>query len=153
MIQITVNSDRIEARLKDMPVRVERSLLRVISAAALDLQRYIMKDKLEGQVLHHVSGNLQRSLLAIPAAVEGKSIVGRVVVDRAAWYGRLHEYGGTFQVRAHVRRTVSGKGGQVAAHSIRFPERSFMRSGLKDKASDISARIRAAVAEAVKGGQ
>lgn len=91
----------------------------------------------------------------------------------AAGYARLHEYGGTFEVPAHERRIgynadserirlLTKAGGikkgvanysvvQVKAHKITFPERSFLRSSLKDEQKKIVKELRYSMNQALSG--
>jgi hypothetical protein len=158
MISISVSSEGIVAALKEMPAKVQRGLVRVISAAVYDLQQHIVRDKLQGQVLRHGSGHLQRSILARPVEVSGDSVVGRVVVDSTAPYGLYQEYGVAHPWTIRAKRPggrlrFAAGGGYVFRREVTHPglkERSFMRSALADRRDDIIRRIRASVADAMK---
>jgi hypothetical protein len=84
-------------------VSMEREMIR--------LQAKVIKDKLSGQVLKNRTGNLRRSIGAEVFTV-GRIVKGRVYVGReASKYGFVHEYGGTFVIPQHLRRTM----GTIAA--------------------------------------
>jgi hypothetical protein len=158
MITITVDDSRIVAKLERFTPNLQRGLLRVISAAVIDLQRHIVADKLQGQVLGHRTGNLQRAILGRPAQVQGNAVIGRVVVDSTAPYGIFHEYGvahpWTIRARPGGVLAFNAGGEMVFRRQVTHPglrERSFMRSGLADRRDDIIRRIRGAVGEAMQG--
>jgi len=133
------------------------TLINAMKIQWLKLQRLIITQKLSGQVLKRRTGNLASSInvggpmtatdfFATPA-----EIIGRV--GTKVWYGKVHEYGGSFTVKAHDREVsqVFGKSvtpftQHVRSYTANFPERSFLRSGLKD----MSSQMRDAIANAVK---
>ncbi len=105
-----------------------------------------IQQKLSGEVLHQRSGKLKRSIEVIPAVADeaAGTISGRVVgAGGPAWYGKLHEFGGTFAVKASTRRHVSKAHIRVIvkAHTVTFPERSFMRSSQAELKPDILAGL------------
>ena len=78
MMNITLVGDtELVAKLESMPTRVHDELLKTVYSLALKLEAHVKDDKLEGQVLHHVSGKLWQS---IQNEVEdhGDSVFGRV---------------------------------------------------------------------------
>ncbi len=126
-----------------------------LDAQDIALQGHIVGDKLQGQVLHHRSGKLGASIRVVSAVIEGNMVSGGVEgAGGPAWYGRVHEYGGTYSIAATTRRQGRGASGKVLrlltrggavrssirsistkpvkAHERTFPERSFMRSSLED---------------------
>lgn len=130
---------------------VMRALVERIDYWDLRLQQRIQQ-KLSGEVLHQRTGKLKRSIEVIPAELDDAAgmISGRVVgAGGPAWYGKLHEFGGTFQVKQHTRKYVSKAGIQrlvtVSAHSVTFPARSFMRSSQDELRPDILAGLEATV--------
>lgn len=86
-------------------------------------------------------------------ATESTAIVGTNVK-----YGRVHELGGTFLVKAHVRNMTQVWGHrlpeprqvQVRAHSKTYPKRSFLVASLKAMAPEIRERLEREVVRAVK---
>lgn len=115
-------------------------LMRAQQGLAFQLVAYIKKDKLQGQVLHHRSGNLSTRVTQHTEVTRG-AIRSRVGVFAGVPYARIHEYGfaGEQQVKGHTR-TISQAWGKpitptevsVAPFSrhVVMPERSYLRSSL-----------------------
>jgi phage gpG-like protein len=142
------------ARMGQMYPNAQRGLLAAVTRLATQLQRHVMQDKLSGQVLRVRTGTLRRS---INQRVEqsGDSTTGTVGTNIK--YARAHEYGGAVMVPAHQRRMtmVFGRPVQerminVRAHTATYPERSFLRSALKDMEAQIKSGMEKALVEAVK---
>lgn len=69
-----------------------------------------------------LSGSIATDRTHLPGAVE---------VGTHLKYGAVHEFGGTFPVKAHTRRNrVSGGNHAVQAHTATFPPRPFMQPAL-----------------------
>lgn len=135
-----------------------RSSLRAeLTIQAINLQTHVVRDKLSGQVLKNQTGTLRRSInwrledpAAGPTAFVG-SFAGYVSPSGApaASYARIHEFGATVTVPAHTR-TVNGKVQNVREYTATFPERSFLRSALRDNTEKIKKGIKAATVQAMK---
>jgi phage gpG-like protein len=125
---------------------VHQAMLRI----AIEMQRYIVMEKLQGQVLHHRTGHLQRSTTQVVEENSVNSWTAIVGTGQEAWYGKIHEYGGTFTVREHLARSVKGDRHLVAAHSITFPVRSYLRSALADRLEDIKRQLAEAAVGAIE---
>ncbi|WP_257306299.1 HK97 gp10 family phage protein [Geothrix campi] len=152
-----VGDDKVIANLKGMGPKVvaagkasiARSTMKVLAKA---------KQKVSGEVLKNRTGTLRR---AINQRIEeaGGRIVGTVGIKLR--YAAAHEYGfkGTVTVRAHLRMMKVAWGRpvkqprkiEVGAHTMKMnlPERSFLRSSLRELRSDIIADMQASVAKAV----
>ena len=134
------------------------ALLPTMDALDIKLQRHIQTDYLHGQVLAQRSGKLVGSIRAIPAHAEGTFLIGAVEGGGGpAWYGRLHELGGTFIAHrslkrpAHmIRRKLGERVMTGSPYGIHFATRSFMRRGQADMRSEIEERLRQRMAEAVQ---
>lgn len=174
MLRITLqNAPLVQAYLADKVPKLFEAVRVEIDRQNKLLQTHIVGDKLQGQVLHHRSGKLGASIRIIPATIDGTMVSGTVEgAGGPAWYGRVHEYGGTWEVASHSRRTgftASGtqtrlltRGGRVrkavasttshtvGSYTLTFPERSFMRSSLEDLRESITAAIQEAAAGALK---
>jgi phage gpG-like protein len=146
MIEVKFTSDpsKLAAYLRSIPNGVHTSLLSAMARITIGLQSYIVSQKLQGQVLHHRTGNLGRNV-AQEVREDTHGITGIVGVGRTAYYGKVHEYGGSFMVREHVRTSKLGNQFSVRAHMATYPERSFMRTALAEKAVEIRAKIAEAV--------
>ena len=122
---------------EELKQRVEKSMGRMV----LKLQARVMRDKLSGQVLKVRTGTLRRS---IDQVVYREDQAIRGVVGTNVEYARPHEYGfsGTVTVKEHLRLVKkafgkdlkSPKEVMVRTHAARvnLPERSFLRSALKE---------------------
>lgn len=136
---------------------IEKSLMRAMA----DLQAYIQRNKLQGQVLNsHKNGAGLAGSLNIRMDVDGGvSIAG--YVGTALIYARIHEYGfqgpETVQEYTQIRTTAFGR--TVAPYTVfvrshermmDMPERSYMRSSLDEKREAIVTRIREAIIEALE---
>lgn len=146
------NSDvsRKLARLtSDIKLEVKGSILRL----ALKLVAKIKSEKLSGQVLRVRTGTLRRSIShrIIDTQTEMTAEVGSNLK-----YAAAHEYGfrGTVSVREHLRqikqafgRPIQPTSVLVSAHSrnMNLPERSFIRSAIRDMTPEISREINEAV--------
>lgn len=163
MIKITlVGTDKVVARFEAMSQKVRAALVLSMKRQWFNLQGYVVKSKLSGGVLRRVTGNLASSINVGGAETATRfdempnEIVGSV--GTRVVYGAVHEYGGSFNVKPHTRRVTQVFGRPVTpteafvrGHTVRFPERSFLRSSLQDMSSQIRAdmerSVRAAMAE------
>lgn len=147
------------ARLSSMPASVHALVLLKVRGLALRLQAHIQQDKLSGQVLKVQTGALRRSITQ-QVIDGGTSIIGRVFSSGDVKYAAIHEFGG--QTKAHIIEPRKGEalafmmgGNQIFAKVVhhpgsKMPERSFMRSGLADMASDIQSELKAAVIQGLR---
>jgi hypothetical protein len=148
--------------------QIVQAVIRKMDQLMLVLQAKVVGEKLQGQVLKHKTGKLAGSIRKMETIEENGAIVGIVQGGGGpAWYGALHETGGTFEVPEYQRRTgISAKGevvkllsksgavqknvarirsGTVKAHTVTFPERSFMRSSLNEFRGQLFDGLRASV--------
>lgn len=162
-----VGERQVIAKLRVMPTTVRASLYRKVLVLAIMLQTYIRTDKLSGQVLNRVSGALSRSIQQLVTQDEAK-VIGRVYSAGDVKYAGIHEYGG--QTSPHdivpkkgvaLKFMGAGAKGEVFAKIVhhpgsKMPERSFMRSSLRDKTAEIQLGLKEAVvqglAQASSGG-
>jgi hypothetical protein len=149
------SDSRLLESLKAKGPRIIEVLMTKVNALMFALQAYVVGQKLSGQVLHHRTGVLSGSIRAIPAALEGTSIIGAVEgAGGPAFYGAIHEYGGTgaypiVAVRARALAFLMD-GKKVFAKSVMHPAaqiRAFMAPSLEENAADIEAQLRAALDE------
>jgi len=154
---VVVGAEGVIARLGQVHPQVMGSLEKSVRRLVMDLTRYVKGGKLSGQVLRNRTGTLRRSINPLVQVSEA-GVEGSVGTNLS--YGRVHEYGfqGAVSVKAHLRTVKQAFGRplaaavtqQVRAHSrqVNLPERSFLRSALKD----MEAEIKQALAQAVAGG-
>lgn len=149
-MQVSIRAEAFLARLRAAPERLQKNLGAVVQRLSIQLQT-LVKQKLNGPVLHVRTGTLRRSInrLIEESAQAIFAKVGTNVRYAAPW-----EYGftGDVPVRAHARRTRSGGVADVRAHMrhVVMPERSFLRSSLNDMKPRIEADVRKAAMEALR---
>lgn len=159
---LTVRVAGIEAavqRVTGLSARLHAALLTTVTRETLLLQAHVVENKLSGQVLRVRTGTLRRSITQVVTDAGG-TITGRVGTNLR--YGLAHEFGATIQHPGSVPRKakalhwVSASGVSVFAmrtrpHTIRLPERSFLRSALADRRASFVAAVRATLARILGG--
>jgi phage gpG-like protein len=143
--------EELSARFEQMPDLLHRALARELEYLTLLAQSKVVREKLQGQVLHHRSGNLQRNIVQGVEEKQGGELVGFFGVGRGAPYGKVHEYGGTYNIPAHNRTSKLGRVSPVQAHTATYPERSFLRSVLREMEPTIRDRLALAAGRALRG--
>jgi phage gpG-like protein len=159
MITVELIGDReLAARLDAMPGRMREGIARAVTKLGFELQRKVQSEKLSGQVLKVRTGTLRSS---INTRVDQGADSVTATVGTNIRYGRVHEYGfdGSQSVRAHLRHITEAFGrpirpttqnvGAYTRH-VHLPERSFLRSALREMQPQIEAELSAAVAQAVR---
>ena len=150
MLKASVELSGANAALDALPREVIEAVAAKVKALTINLQHHIVADKLQGQVLHHRSGNLGRSIQE-EVETSGATTTGQVYSSGDVKYAAIHEFGfhGIENVREHIRTVAFGR--EVAPfivhgfqRQVNMPERSFMRSSLADHAEIIIDGIRAA---------
>lgn len=139
-IGTVTGSEAVVAKFDAFPEKLHKQLKIAITRLTLFLQKDVKAGKLSGQALKVRTGTLRRSIdqrvLETPNSVTG-------VVSTNVKYGKVHEYGfsGAVTVRAHLRqikqafgRSINPVSAMVSEHTrqVNLPERSFLRSALKD---------------------
>jgi phage gpG-like protein len=158
---IIENLDGSAAALKRGAEEVKRRVMQAMNRALIRLQSHIQTKHLSAPpgysatLLHQRSGKLINSIRVVPAEETGELIEGAVEgAGGPAFYGRIHEYGGSWAVPAHeavrMRLTASGKliGAKtfaVRSYTVTMPERSFMRASLSEMQSEIVSQMREAM--------
>jgi phage gpG-like protein len=153
-----IGDAQVIARLKELPQKTQHTLVRAITALAIDLQSKVKSDKLSGQVLKRRTGTLSRSINR-QITDTANSVTGQVGTNIE--YAAFHEYGfhGTQQIREHLRqikqafgRPIEPRSVTVAAHSrkVDYPAHSFLRSALHDMDAAIRGGIADALHEAIR---
>lgn len=157
MIRVTIIGDEaVIQHLNEVPARVLGLVRQAVESEAINLVRHVKEKKLTGQILKNRTGTLRRRVnYALTIADKGlTATVGTNLV-----YAGIHEYGGTVTVRAHTRRMTKAWGRalkhprqvSVRAHTATYPERSYLRSSLRENEARIKANIAAAVGQGVGG--
>jgi phage gpG-like protein len=151
MIEFKVNPDSVRNvlnKVEGATARVEEKVQGTMTRLMVELRSRVTQ-KLSGQVLKIRTGNLIRSVNNSVTRILGV-IAGFVRAGREAPYGKIHEYGGTFSVAEYLRQLKSGKQAIVRAHTVTFPQRSFMRTSLFEMQSQIISEVSTAVTEGLK---
>jgi phage gpG-like protein len=145
VIRVTVDDRAVVERLQAMPRKVEDALKKTYYRLAVDLQKYIIRQKLSASpgysatMLHRVSGDLVRSIQWLVTS-STQEVTGKVYSAGDVKYAALHEYGGSFT-----------KFGRLAGdYTVRMPQRSFMRTSLRENEVNIVDQTKMAVAEGLK---
>jgi phage gpG-like protein len=149
-----VDASKVVRKFERLPVAIRGAVLRTMTKIGYDLTGHIQQDKLQGQVLHHRTGNLSSHVH--PQTTDSGNLITTVVgIDsNAVPYAAIHEYGGYIHVpEVSGPLMVFDKGGETiftrrrAAFTAHMPERSYLRSGLADRKDDYLRDIDAAVGE------
>jgi len=158
------SDQRVPAQIRAATPVIVAALAERLTLWMLRLQQKIQGEKLSGQVLQHRSGRLYGSIIEQPTEQVGLQLIGSVTgAGGPAWYGQLHETGGTFHVKEYVRHIAFNQKGEVIrmltkagtvrkavattkeqivhAHDVTFPERSFMSSSLAEIAEEMVADL------------
>lgn len=154
-----VDPSRALTFLAQYPPRMHARLLQVMQRIGFDLQGYVQREKLQGQVLKHRTGWLSSHVLP-KVQDDGHQITTTVGVDgRAVPYAAAHEYGfhGSENVRAHTRTISMVFGREVAPTTVNVaaftrqgntPERSYLRSSLRERLETYKQWLKGASANA-----
>lgn len=156
-IELAISGDTaIKARIRGVPERLIPILVRKLNTVNTQLQRYIVSDKLSGQVLKSHTGNLKRAILQIPAEANGNTVTAGVGLGREAAYGLAHEFGAQIPERtpknAKALHWIGADGASVfamRARAFKLPERSFLRTGFAEFQPRIIEAVQQAVQEAL----
>lgn len=161
IVNVTVVGDAaLIARFKDMPRAVNEALYKKVYSLALKLEKLVKTGKLNGQVLNRITGALSRSIHNVVNR-DLSSVIARVFSSGDVKYAGIHEYGGKTAPHVIEPKKASvlafmGKGGSmVFARKVnhpgsKMPERSFLRSSLRDMSTEISMGMKQAVIGAVQ---
>lgn len=131
-------------RLEGFPASTRAELGKSTLKLALQLVAYVKQHKLSGQVLKNRTGTLRRSIThqvqELPQEVKG--IVGTNVA-----YARPHEFG--WHGNILIDQAFGKRLKFPVWKTVTLPERSFLRSSLRDKAEAIRKEYREAVQRGV----
>lgn len=136
-------------KLSAITPNLQAGLLAEITRLSIILQSRIQSNKLSGQVLKTRTGTLRRSI-SHQVISTSNGVIGNVGTNSS--YGLMHEFGfkGTENISAHLRtiksawgKSITPKQIEVRAHTrkVDYPERSFLRTALKELEPTIVAGI------------
>jgi hypothetical protein len=150
-----VGDERLIARLDAMPGRMHDGIARTVARLGLELHRKVVMEKLNGQVLQRRTG--ARASQVNDRFTDTPTEISYSVGIPPKSYGRFHEFGVPHSWVTEARNakalrfTVGGE--TIFCRRVThppLPERSFLRSALKEMAPMIEEELRAAVAEAIR---
>ena len=154
-----IGADKVLANMAGIFPRVRAAAKQSITRSLLELVAEVKSQKLSGQVLRNRTGRLRRSIHMTGVTDSGNEISG--VVGTNVEYAAAHEYGftGTVTVKAHMRKITQAWGKSlknprqvsVSSHGrqVNLPEKSFLRSALKEMAPGFIARLQTDINEAL----
>jgi len=144
VMKVEIDDRNVQLRFSTMSKRVHDELLATIDKDRRILAEYVQSQKLSGQVLNVRSGRLRDS---IESSVEdqGTRITGSAFASSDVPYARIHEYGGDIypKIDKALRFVIDGK--VIFAQHVRMPERSYLRSALRDMKARLIEDMKAAV--------
>jgi phage gpG-like protein len=140
------DADALDARLGGFPEALVAALAGKAAVLVEALADKVRNDKLSGQVLNAVSGDLRASVTS-GSSIDGQGVIGRVGVAGDVKYAAIQEYGG--KTAAHeILPSKAAALAFIAGGALRFarrvehpgstiPERSYLRSSLQDMTDEI----------------
>lgn len=136
MINFSVTGDiEIQARMNAVVPACIAAAIMTMGELDQELARYIVEQKLSGQVLNKVTGTLQSSIRPIPAVEADGRVTGGVEQDSGiAPYGKFHELGAYIPAMSGLMHFTDAGNEVFTMHTRghRLPVRSFMRSALRE---------------------
>lgn len=178
-IGVDLRAEEFLARLRGAGSRFHAAVVRIVTRLSIEIQSVVKTSKLSGQVLHVRTGTLRRSINRVVFDDPGRvyaQIGTNVVYAGAHEYG----FDGMVPVHAYLRRsraqmsmarfraTKSGQSREIAgsykkaggglgevtvrAHTrhMHIPERSYLRSTMREFAVKIRTDLRNAALEALR---
>ena len=161
IVNVTITGDKkLLSSLSSLPAIIQQALYIKTVTLALKLENLVKTGKLNGQVLNRITGALSRSIHH-SVKVENGAVVGSVFSAGDVKYAAIHEYGGVtpphiiLPKKAQVLAFMGSGGGMVFTKKVnhpgsKMPERSFLRSSLKDMSTEISTGLKKSVVDAIK---
>lgn len=157
MITFVLQGDReVFAQLGENSDEARFGIARTVTRLGLETE-LLTKQKLSGQVLRVRTGLLRASINS--RVTEGASQVTATIGTNVKYAG-IHEFGGKIhvpEIRPVKARALAFRvGGKTVfamsarAHDVRIPERSFLRSALREMQPKIKAELQATVNEAMR---
>lgn len=160
IFNVTITGDKeLIAKFDRVQSAVARALQVKITRLTLLLENRVKTQKLSGQVLNRVTGRLMASI-GRDVVVKPNTVYGRVFSSGDVKYAAIHEFGGQtaphliLPKKASVLSFTAG-GKTVFARKVnhpgsKMPERSFLRSSLRDMSEQISREMKESVIQAIR---
>lgn len=144
------------AKIRNMSSAIEAALYVKAVTLALMLEKYVKTSKLNGQVLNRITGALARSINNKVDRVSN-GVMARVFSAGDVKYAGIHEYGGVTPAHVIIPKKANAlafaMGGKMSFFAkvnhpgSKIPERSYLRSSLRDKSVEISTGFKKTVVE------
>jgi phage gpG-like protein len=138
------------ARFNAMPGALRSGIVRAVTRLALETQR-LVQQKLSGPVLAVRTGVLRSS---INYRVQDSATEVTATIGTAVKYAKFHEYGvpHSWEIRPRSAKALAFEIGGRSIFAARvihppLPERSFLRSALREMEPRIKEELQAAVGE------
>jgi phage gpG-like protein len=159
MFNVKVDDSKVQLWLTTIPAQVHARLETEVYTLVEKLRNHVITDKLLGQVLQRRSGRLGQSIQQRVTSTQSE-VTGMVYSAGDVPYARIHEYGG--KTAAHIIEARNAEalsfvmgGRQVFAKKVNhpgsvMPERSYMRSSLRDMKDEIIEGMKRAVGEGLQ---
>lgn len=159
MIGLEITGDRaLLTKLEATTGKVRAAAKTSLDMWATELAGYIKASKLSGDPLHRRSGALSRSVYPDKRET-ADTVSGGARAGLDVPYAKIHEYGGLIPAHQVAVKNAQALcftvGGikrfakSVQIPDVQMPERSYMRSALREQAPEGIAELKAAIAEAI----
>jgi phage gpG-like protein len=159
MIKATlIGDDKLKTWLRGRYPAIQGELNRSMARLVIGLTRKVKQEKLSGQVLKNRTGTLRRSI-APNVISRGAVITGEVGTNIE--YAKIHEFGGHTLPRIILPKAkkalmfnIGGKtifAKKVNHPGSKMPERSFLRSALREMEPEIKAEFENAIFQVIGG--
>lgn len=141
-----IGGEALEKRFIQAVPKVTAGVQKAVMDLALSVTRKTMT-KLTGDVLQVRSGTLRRSIHPEYDFTADKAVA---IIGTNTIYARIHEYGGV--ILPKTKKALKFKIGDkwVITKRVVMPERSFLRTALRETVPEIEAVLKAAVANSLK---
>jgi phage gpG-like protein len=155
---ILVGDDKLKSWIASRYPAIQDRLGKSMARIVIALSRKIKEEKLTGQVLKNRTGTLRRSI-SHDVDIRPPAVVGSVGTNVV--YAHIHEFGG--RTSPHVIMPKKGRALAFQWHGEQkffkkvnhpgsvFPERSFMRSALREMEPEIREEFKKALLEVIGG--
>ena len=147
-----IGGAQVQKNILGLAPSIKSQLKVTVQRLTLELLTKVKAEKLSGQVLRVRTGRLRRSITY--DIIETPTEIGGVVGTNVS-YAKAHEFGftGVVSVRAHLRAAKDGAAHSVVGHSrrVNLPERSFLRSSLKEMDGKIRHEIELTLNNVARG--
>lgn len=121
----------------------------------LETAGYIKEEKLTGQVLHVVSGNLRSSITATPIVNRGgllKASLQAGFGNKSIVYARIHELGGVILPKtAAALRFKTADGAWHTVKKVVIPARPYMRPSAEERTPLLVEQLQTAINRYING--